>query len=197
MILENCNTYLINEASMVRLYQHTVERNIGIISASRGRYTKSENLDRSRKLESDIRASGFGFYRLEGHYIEGYKTDKAKDVKERCYLVIGEKMADNGNLKGILKKLGSKYNQDSILYKPYNDKKAYLIGTQATDEEGNSVDFPGLGREVSVGEFKPMKVGEFYSRMKGKPFVFESYGVPKTWVEMYAEYLRTKLEERA
>jgi hypothetical protein len=191
--MDKHNTYDLTEASLSRLYQHTEERNVGIISAFRGRYSKSENMSRSSQLESQIRTDGFGFYRLEGHYIEGFGSEKSKDVKERSYLVIGNKGSDGGNLKGFLKKMGAKFNQDSVLYKPFDNKNASLIGTQAKDEEGNDVEFPGLGKEISVGEFKPMKINQFYSRMKGKPFVFESYAVQKTWIESYSQYILSRL----
>jgi hypothetical protein len=193
--MDSIKMHQLDEASLVRLYQHTIDRNIGIITAFRGRYAKSENLDRNAKLQAEIRGAGFGFYRMEGHYIEGFGSEASKDVKEQSYLVIGDKGNDNGKLKGTLKKLGSKYNQDSILYKAFDNKNALLIGTQAKDEDGNAVDFPGLGNEVSVGEFKPMKVNQFYSKMKGKPFVFESYGAQMTWMEAYAEYIRLKKQQ--
>ena len=109
--------------------------------------------------------------------------------------MIGDKGNDNGKLKGILKKLGGKYNQDSILYKSFGVKNAMLIGTQSSDEEGNPVEFPGYNNEISVGEFKPMKVNQFYSKMKGRPFVFESYGMQMSWMEGYANYIRCKTKK--
>jgi hypothetical protein len=190
--MEYIKMHQLDEASLVRLYQHTLDRNIGIVTAFRGRYTKSENLSRNSNLQADIRAAGFGFYRMEGHYIEGFGSELSKDVKEQSFLVIGDKGNDNGKLKGLLKKLGNKYNQDSILYKSFDNKNAMLIGTQAEDEDGNEVEFPGFGKEISVGEFKPMKVSQFYSKMKGKPFVFESYGAQMTWMEAYAQYILSK-----
>lgn len=194
--MEYTNWYQLDEASLVRLYQHTVDRNIGIVTAFRGRYTLPENRTRNGKLISDIRAAGFGYYKMQGHYIEGHKTANEKDVHEESYFIIGEKGNDSGKLKGFLKKAGAKYNQDSILYKPFDKKDAVLIGTQATDEDGNSVDFPGLGKEVSVGEFKPMKINQFYSKMRGKTFVFESYGTQMGWMEAYAHYIRLKSQNR-
>jgi hypothetical protein len=171
---EVSNMLPLDEASMIRLHKHTLERNIGIITAYRGRYPVSENKKRNSMLQSDIRSAGYGFYNVEGHYIEGYGSEVSKDVKERAFLVIGDKGNDNGKLKGFLKKWGAKYNQDSVLYKSFNEN-AMLIGTQSKDEDGNAVEFPGMNKEVAVGEFKPMKISQFYSRMKGKPFVFESY----------------------
>lgn len=190
------NTYPLTEASLVRLYGHTVNRNVGAISAFRGRYTLSENRTRNAKLASDIRSAGFGYYKMEGHYIEGYKTDKQKDVHEEAFFIIGDEGNDNGKLKGFLRKAGARYNQDSVLYKAFNNKNAILIGTQSADEDGNPVTFPGLGKEVSVGEFKPMRMGEFYSKMKGKSFTFESYSVQKTWFEAFADYIRSKQSDQ-
>jgi beta-glucosidase/6-phospho-beta-glucosidase/beta-galactosidase len=179
---------MLDEASLVRLWQHTQERNIGIITAYRGRYPVSENKKRNSQLQAEIRSAGFGFYKVEGRYIEGYGSEVSKDVKEQAFLVIGEKGNDNGKLKGILKKFGTKYDQDSILYKSF-DGKGMLIGTQDKDEDGNAVEFPGMGKEISVGDFKPMKVSQFYSRMKGKPFVFEAYQEADTFNTAWLRHL--------
>ena len=130
------NMHQLDEGSIARLYQHTIDRNIGIVTAFRGRYTKTENLARNAKLQSDIRGAGFGFYRLEGHYIEGFGSEASKDVKEQSFLVIGDLKEDSGRLKGMLKKWGAKWNQDSVLYKSNTGKNAVLMGTQSKDEEG-------------------------------------------------------------
>lgn len=180
----------LNEASIARLWKHTQERNIGIVTAFRGRYTKQENLKRNAQLRNDIRAAGYGFYTIEGHYIEGYGSEASKDVKEQSFLVIGDKGDDSGRLKGFLKKVGAKYNQDSIFYKKFDDT-AVLIGTQSKDEDGNSVTFPGKNTEFSVGKFQPMKMGQFYSKMKGKPFVFESYEEAQGFFEKWLNHIMT------
>jgi hypothetical protein len=187
---------VLDEASLSRLYQHTLDRNIGIITAFRGRYPVSENKARNSKLQAEIRTAGFGFYRVDGHYIEGYGSEVSKDVKEQAFLVIGDKGDDEGRLKGFLRKAGARYNQDSVLYKSF-DGKAVLIGTQGKDEDGNPVEFPGLGKEFSVGEFKPMKVSQFYSKMKGKPFVFESYQEADTFNSAWLRHLMAGKEPSA
>lgn len=179
---------MLDEGSLSRLWKHTTERNIGMLTAYRGRYPVSENKTRNAKLQADIRSAGFGFFRVEGHYIEGYGSEVSKDVKEQSFLVIGEKGNDNGKLKGFLKKWGAKYNQDSVFYKSF-DNKGMLIGTQSKDEDGNAVDFPGMGKEHMVGDFHPMKMGQFYSKMKGKPFVFESYQEADTFNTAWLRHL--------
>ena len=180
----------LNEASISRLWKHTQERNIGIVTAFRGRYTKQENLKRNAQLRNDIRAAGYGFYTIEGHYIEGYGSEASKDVKEQSFLVIGDKGDDSGRLKGFLKKAGAKYNQDSIFYKKFDDT-AVLIGTQSKDEDGNAVTFPGKNTEFTVGKFQPMKMGQFYSKMRGKPFVFESYEEAQGFFEKWLNNIMT------
>ena len=180
----------LNEASISRLWKHTQERNIGIVTAFRGRYTKQENLKRNAQLRNDIRAAGYGFYTIEGHYIEGYGSEASKDVKEQSFLVIGDKGDDSGRLKGFLKKAGAKYNQDSIFYKKFDDT-AVLIGTKSKDEDGNAVTFPGKNTEFTVGKFQPMKMGQFYSKMRGKPFVFESYEEAQGFFEKWLNNIMT------
>ena len=178
----------LNEASIARLWKHTEERNIGIVTAFRGRYTVQENRKRNAQLQNDIRAAGYGFYKAKGHYIEGYGSEASKDVSEEVFLVIGDKGDDNGRLKGFLKKAGAKYNQKSVFYKAFTDK-AVLIGTQSKDEEGRPVDFPGLNVEYSVGTFQPMKMGQFYTKMKGKPFVFESYEEAESFMGKWVRHI--------
>lgn len=162
------------ESNLARVWQHTMERNVGIISACRSINTKDDNISKSRKLQSDIRSAGYGFINVEGHYIEGYTTPEARDTKEKSYIVIGDKDFDHGNLKGLLIRLGRKYKQDAILYKQFDSVEAVLIGTQNKDENGNTV-WPGDGHVVNAGRWIPQRIGEFYSKLRnGKTFIFKA-----------------------
>ena len=44
---------------------------------------------------------------------------------------------------------------------------------------------------MSVGRFKPMRIGEFYSKMKGRTFVFE-WGCPKNFSD-YVDFMENSL----
>ena len=79
-----------NESSLTRIKSHIENRNVGLISAFRGRYTKPENLQRTRELESMIRSDGFSFIKMNGHYIEGHGTPNAQDKDEVALFVIGK-----------------------------------------------------------------------------------------------------------
>lgn len=154
------------ESSLSRVYAHTQDRNIGIISAHRGNLTIPENKSRTAELKSEIRKL-FGYVTIRGKYIENKGTDREKTVEEVSFLVIGNKSDDSGNLKGFLKKMGEKYNQDSVLYKPYDSENAVLIGT--TDGQ-----WPGKNVMHSVGKFHPNKISDYKSMLKhdSKSFTF-------------------------
>jgi len=168
----------LNEFNFARLFQHLENRNVGILTAFRSRYTLKENRARNKQLETKIRAAGFGYTRAQGHYIEGFETASAIDAHEEVFIVIGDPGDDSGKLKGFLKTWGKQFNQDSVLYKEFGNESTILIGTQSHDEDGNSVNFPGLNKEVTVGSWHPNKMGQFYTKMKGRKFVFESNEYP-------------------
>jgi hypothetical protein len=179
------------ETSLSRIYKFIDEgRPFGMITAFRDGYTRKDNLSRNKEMESTLRKEGFGFSKLEGHYIENYGKKDAKDVKEVTFFVIGDK-DDNGKLKGTLKKLGKKYDQDSIFYKGGDTKEGVLIGT-------NTTGYPGMNKIENVGTWKPNKVGEFYSKMKGKNFVFESIlQEPQTWLGRWANSKKQEEKEES
>jgi hypothetical protein len=160
---------LINEASLGRVYSHTKDRNIGMITAHRAENTAKENHDRNKELEDHIRKAGYGYIKVKGRYIENHGTPQAKHVDEHSFMVVGKKGDDKGELKSFLKKHGEKYNQDSILHKAHDETTAKLHGTR----EGG---FPGKDKSHDVGTFHPNRAGEFHTAMKGnkKTFAFES-----------------------
>lgn len=161
----------LKEASLSRIWKHIEEgRPFGMITAFRGDYTRKDNLARNKKMEAAIRAAGYGFFRMEGHYIEGYGSGNAQDVKEQSFFVIGDS-GDDETFKLFLKQQGKKFDQDSIFYFDPEKKKGFLIGT-------NSTGWPGLNKEMDVGKWHPSKVGEFYSKMKRQTFVFEKIEHP-------------------
>lgn len=149
------------ESSFSRVHQHTKERNIGMISASRGHLSPEENNKRYDELRSHIRKSGYGFVPVKGRYVENYGKENARNVDEKALLVIGKKGHDNGELLNFLKNTGEKYDQDSILHKPHDSDKAALHGT-------NESGWPGKGEKHEVGSWHPSKAGEFHSLLKNK-----------------------------
>lgn len=160
-ILQHKEQGLFNESSLGRVYKHTQNRNIGSITANRATNTPAKNAELNKELELSIRKN-FGIIKVKGASLED-----GKHVFENSFFVIGKEGDDSGNLFGFLKQEGEKYNQDSVLYKPFGDDHAYLIGLK------DGV-FPGLGVKHDSGIFHPNRAGEYFSLLKGKPFMFES-----------------------
>lgn len=162
----NSQEHILNESSLSRLYRKYKESDSGTISACRNENTKDKNNKRTLELKTTLIKLGYSVTTVNGTYTENYGTPNAVSVKEKSFIVFDKN--NSGNLKNDLIKLGEKYNQDSITYSSVKDGVYYLIGT-------NHSDSPGYHVEIKLG--KPMfgKSGEFYSTIKGRPFVFESY----------------------
>ena len=60
-----------------------------------------------------------------------------------------------------------KDDQDSVLIQRKKGGKATLKGTS------KNTDFPGKGKNVSVGKMKPGRTGEFDTKIKNKTFTYE------------------------
>lgn len=151
------------EASLSRIFDHTQNRNIGIISACRSG-DDALNRKNTSLLKVDIRQAGFGFIMVTGSYIENKGTDNEVLVPdEDSFLVVGKDGDDSGNLIGFLKKEGLKFNQDSVLYKPYDSKEAFYVGTSK-----NNIDVP-FGQKKSAGIWHPNNTEAYMSYIKGLP----------------------------
>ena len=138
------------EASFTRVHQHTRNRNIGMILASRDDLTSEENRQRHTALKSDVRKAGYGFIDVKG-----------SNVDEKSLLVVGKIGDDEGHLLGHLKHLATKYNQDSILHKPHDLEKTLLHGT-------NETGYPGKDKHIEVGSWHTNRTAEFHSLMTNR-----------------------------
>ena len=165
------------ESSLSRVYAQTKIHDSGTISAFRSakncndgeKYSLSDNKQNSKILKSKLLTLGYGVTKIDGTYIENFKTDNEIEVKEESYLVVDIK--DSGNLKKDLIKLGQEFEQDSVTFQE-KDGDYYIISSNECP-----LGYPGegkVGKEVKLG--KPIfgKEGEFHSKINGRPFVFES-----------------------
>lgn len=171
-------TSILNESSLSRIWRKFKECDSGTISAFKGYRTHKENMEKHRELMGKLLGAGMSVIKIQGTYIENYKTPYAKEVHELSLVVFDHKKT--GKLKDILIKLGREFEQDSITYCNASTGDYYLIGcldnTKIKDEEGNVVEvpsYPKKGVEIKLG--KPMfgESGEFFSKVKGRPFVFK------------------------
>lgn len=169
----------LKEASLSRIWKHIEEgRPFGMITAFRWNFDLKQNLARNKQLEAAIRSAGYGFFRMEGHYIEGFGTDNEQPVKEQSFFVIGDD--DHATFKLFLKQQGTRFEEDSIFYYDPEKKRGFLVGT-------NNTGFPGKNKELDVGKWHPSKVGEFYSKMKRQTFVFETIEHPPNILSLISD----------
>ncbi len=158
-------TFIFDESSLSRLYSKMEKHDCATITAFRGMYTKKENLQRNRSLLAKILSKGYGATSVKGSYIEDFDTSKAKEVTEAVYFI--EDMKDAESLKKNLINWGKEFDQDSVLFIPKGGLNAILIGT-------NNAKFPGLNKEVDFSSRSFGKAGEFMTKVKNRPFFFES-----------------------
>jgi len=176
----------LNESNLSRIYEHIMDHECAIITAFRADpfdrlgcvdpeplpYSDDEhnalsaNKLNNRDLKAVLLSMGFGVTDVDGSFIENFKTSRAIEVKEDSLFVANLK-DDQGFFETIIR-LGKKFCQDSVLLIPRGGKGAYLYGT-------NKSEFPGLDQKVEVGDWKGGKDAEFMTKVRGRPFTFETY----------------------
>ena len=179
-----------NESGLSRLAKHMDEHDCGTITAFRSKegcgdpdaaeYSLNDNKKRNRQLYANFEVLGYGVTKVDGAYIENFGTKDAKEVKEDVYFVVDLK--DKGTLKTDLMRLGEKYMQDSVLFIPKGGKGSMLIGTNNCQNS-----FPGYHKIQTYNDRNMGKGGEFMTKVKGRPFIFEDTMLEQTGVYNYYE----------
>jgi len=154
----------LDESSLSRLASKSEKGGTAYMSAERGDKSKKENKKRTKQLAKDIRGAGLpGPTKVEGQYKE---AGQDKPNKEASYALESGKMGKK-KFKKAVKKLGKKYDQDSVLIQQNKKKDAKL---HATTEAGKK----DLGKwDGKVGKMKPGGKGDMQTRIKGKTFTME------------------------
>lgn len=129
-------------------------------------YTNAENMQRSEALSKQLVALGYGITKGMGGYIENYGSDHEIEVDEKVFIVMDIK--DRGMVKSDLVKLGTQFEQDSILYLPKGAESGELIGTNRCPNG-----YPGYGKSIVLKNPIFGKKGRFYTKIQGRPFVLE------------------------
>jgi hypothetical protein len=170
----------VDESSLSRVWSLSEKFDVAIISASRGKkdhclksmddkeegeeYSKDENYQRTKELQSILLHKNYGVQKIKGSYIENFQQHTAREVQEASFFVVN-RMDDPNFLNNIIR-YGKYFCQDSVLLKP-SGEEAYLYGT-------NNTDFPGLDQTSHLGKFKGGDTSEFMSRVgkTKRPFTF-------------------------
>lgn len=154
----------INEASLSRVWQHVnSDRPIATISAFRHEYTQEQNVQRNKSLAAKIRGLGYGYFFLDGYWVEtNPDTHEEVPVKEDSLFVIGDVGDDDEFIRSMVA-LAREFDQEAVLIKSTKGANLY-------DQNGNAF--------LNVGELKAGKMGQIYSKMRNNKqsntFVFEN-----------------------
>ena len=154
----------LDESSLSRLAKKTEKGGTAYMSAERGDKSKKENKARTKQLGKDIRGAGLpGPTKVEGQYKE---AGQPKATKEKTSVISSGKMGKK-RFKKTVKKLGKKYNQDSVLIQ--KDKKTSAKLHPTTDAGKKD-----MGKwDGKVGKIKPGGKGDMQTRIKGKTYTHE------------------------
>lgn len=174
----------INESSLSRVWQHFTnpEHSVAILTAFRGRHDYDpeltseqvylKNVERNKQLASEIRRLGYGFFFVDGHWIENQGTPHELAVKEDSIFVIGSQK--NTAFAQDMHGLGNMFGQEAVLVK---DKE----GTRLINKDGS---------EFELGNIQPGKMGEIYTKLRNNKqansFVFESERDELSWIARLA-----------
>ena len=172
----------VNEASLGRIYQHIKDdKPFAAMTAFRKSCSKNENLQNNKVLKSLVKSADFGFVEVIGSYPEPQDDGEVVVVKENSIFIFGKRSDDEEVLKKLVKQLGKKYEQDSVLFK-YSSGKVVLMYMD------------GRSDAVLDGKFHPNKIGDYMSRMKdGKTFTIESVAEEK---ELHAFYMERMIRQK-
>ena len=117
---------IINETSLSRVWQHVKgPRPFALVTAFRGEFTREDNIKRNKKLAADIRNLGYGFFFLDGFWIENQGTPEERKVSEDSLFVVGPQGSDREFIKNMVK-LAKENNQDGVLVKSTDGIKIYV-----------------------------------------------------------------------
>ena len=176
------------ETSLSRIWKHVSTKSIGMISAFKPRLPMDKNLNRHGELRNLIRQSGnYNYISLVGYW----EDDKGIKKKEYSFFIFSDAEHEE-ELKLDLLKWGELFNQEAIVFKPHDNKEAYLYGTSDINKDTGKPFNMKRGDNFSVGTFTTTKLDDIFSQTKGgKRFAFAEMqtekGFMETWVSKIME----------
>jgi uncharacterized protein (DUF2267 family) len=166
-----------NEATLSRVWKMASDEKyiFAMLTAFRDENTPKKNQQLNQQLKKEIRSNGYGYFNVEGHWIENEGTPDEVKVKEESFFVsVPKDEVDDDAFKNFVVSTLKKYNQDAAVIK-LTDNNVSLI-----DKNGKVF--------AQIGKFNVNRVASMYSKLQnGKSFVFESAVAPETFANQIAK----------
>jgi len=166
----------LNEVKLGRVLQHfQSDRTVVILTGFRGDKSQKENIQRNKAIAAKLRKAGFGFFYVDGYWIENQGTDYEEKVSEDSIFAIAEPERSK-ELIELAHTLANKFDQDAVFV---DEKTGSLEGKNFVKTGEEVYLYYANGKKEKLDStFKPDKVGDFYTQLRGKgrnhTFVFES-----------------------
>lgn len=159
--LKSLNEF-INESSLSRVWKHfNSNKTVVILTAFRGDNDMSKNISDNKSIASEFKKDKFGYFFVDGFWIENKGESDEKKVSEDSIFAIADKENSEKLIK-LAHSLANKYKQDAIFVKTKDE--TYLL-------------FKNGSKEKLSGGFQPNKIGDFYTKLrnnkKSNTFIFE------------------------
>jgi len=168
-VLKASNPKVLNEASLGRVHTHFErrgEKSWAILTSWRKEFEESDpdrNYVNLKRLKTWLKS--WSYFPLAGHGQEEKGDGTLVAVSEPSFFVIGISLDD-------ALQIARRFDQYGIVYAgPEVDGDVCLVKQDGTVEK-------------RMKTFHPGKIAQFYSTVRGRPFVFESLAVG--WTEGYA-----------
>lgn len=169
---------IVNEVKKLsRVWQHiNSDRPICLMTAFRGQYTYEENVSRNKSLAADVRNLGYGFFYVDGFWIENQGTSNEQHVSEDTLFITGDLDLDDYKFQSDMVSLGKKYDQEAVLVK--------------TKTGGIRVITVSTGEEFKLSKLSLDKMGDIYTKLrsnkKANTFIFENERDDLGWLQRLA-----------
>lgn len=128
-----------------------IHKSCGIISTYKIDQSDESNRSSLTSLKSAAESLGFDCTMLKGYWTEDGKT-----AEEQSIFIVAES-GEAEDLLDFLAENAAKFDQEGFVYRPEGDEFTQLH----------------LGDKIQgLGKFRQGRFGDFYSKIKGKPFTF-------------------------
>ena len=149
---------VMSESSLSRVQKWRTEHDTAAMATARFNKSKEQAKKEKYELQEWLRAHGYAYTKFDGYYQE---QEMPQASREDSLLIVD--INDKGNLKQLIQKLGAKYGQESVLFRPKGaDSKSILIKTTPK----------GMGKETpqASGTDYGKRGGAAWSEIGGRAF---------------------------
>jgi hypothetical protein len=147
---------VMSESSLSRVLKWREEHDTGAMATARFGKSKAQAKKEKYELQEWLRAHGYAYTKFDGYYQE---QEMPQASREDSLLIVD--INDKGNLKEVLMKLGAKYGQETVLFRPKGGKSVLIKTTPK-----------GMGKETpqATGTDYGKRGGAAWSEIGGRAF---------------------------